>query len=180
MERLRCVQPPYSAEVTTTLEKVSLPGMDPLTLFRILANNPRVFRRIQRAGLLDPGSISVRLRELAILRTCALCGAEYEWGVHVKLFGAAAGLDDAAANRTWSEGSNGAEWTVQERLVLRLCEALHATNTLDDELWRELATSFETAQLLELIALAGFYHTISYMVNGCRVPLEPWAARAPE
>ena len=33
--------------------------------------------------------------------------------------------------------------------------------------------------MVELIALAGFYHTISYVVNGCEVPLEAWAARAP-
>lgn len=179
MERVRCVEPPYSAEVMTTLEKVSLPGMAPLRLFQMLANNPRVFRRMQRGGLLDAGSISVRLRELAILRTCALCGAEYEWGVHVKLFGAAAGLDEATVNRTWSQGSATPEWGTEERLVLRLCEELHATSTLGEELWRELAAVFEIPQLLELMALAGFYHAISYFVNGCRVPLETWAARAP-
>ena len=179
MERISRVEPPYSAEVTATLEKVSLPGMAPLALFRVLANNPRVFRRMQRGGLLDAGSIPLRLRELAILRTCALCGAEYEWGVHVSLFGAAAQLDEAAVRRTWKQGSAADEWTAEERLVLRLCEELHITSRIHDALWSELAAAFEAAQLLELIVLAGYYHAISYVVNGCRVPLESWAARAP-
>jgi rubrerythrin len=85
MKRLSCVAPPYSQEVTAALEKLSLPGMAQLALFRTLAHNPRVLQRIQRGGLLDPGSISVRLRELTILRSCALCRAEYEWGVHAKI-----------------------------------------------------------------------------------------------
>ena len=36
-------------------------------------------------SLLDRGSISMRNRELMILRICARCGAEYEWGVHVAI-----------------------------------------------------------------------------------------------
>jgi alkylhydroperoxidase family enzyme len=179
MERLRCVEPPYAEEVTAAFEKLPLPGMAQLALFRVLAHNPRVLRRIAGAGLLDVGSIPVRLRELAILRTCALCGAEYEWGVHVKAFGVAAGLDESAARSTWIDGSSGECWNPEERLVLRLCEELHATNGIDDALWSELAAHFEPTQLVELIVLAGLYHAISYVVNGCRVPLEAWATRAP-
>jgi alkylhydroperoxidase family enzyme len=179
MERLSCVEPPYSREVTAAFEKLSLPGMAQLALFRTLAHNPRVLQRIQRGSLLDPGSISVRLRELTILRSCALCRAEYEWGVHVKVFAASAQLDADAVAATWSEGSSAKLWSDQERLVLRLCEQLHATNTLDDELWRELAARFEPPQLVELIVLAGLYHAISYVVNACAIPLERWAARAP-
>ena len=179
MERLKRVDPPYSEEVQASLDKLSLPGMAPLSLFRVLANNPRVLRRIQRGGLLDPGSISVRLRELVILRTCALCGAEYEWGVHVKLFGAAAGLDEAMVRATWLEGSASVLWAAPERLVLQLAEELHTTNHVSDALWENLAHHFEPAQLVELIVLAGLYHAVSYVVNACKVPLEPWATRAP-
>ena len=37
-------------------------------------------------------ALSLRHRELLILRTTARCGAEYEWGVHVQVFAAKAGL----------------------------------------------------------------------------------------
>ena len=34
-------------------------------------------------------------------------------------------------------------------------------------------------QLLELLITVGWYHTISFVANAARVPLEPWAARFP-
>ena len=34
-------------------------------------------------------------------------------------------------------------------------------------------------QLVELVVLAGFYHTISFVVNGLGVELEPGAPRFP-
>ena len=56
----------------------------------VVARNPRALQRMMAGGLLDRGSISLRSRELMILRTCARCGAEYEWGVHIAVFGAKA------------------------------------------------------------------------------------------
>ncbi|MFT3925060.1 MAG: carboxymuconolactone decarboxylase family protein [Myxococcales bacterium] len=179
MERLSPVSPPYSAEVTASFAKLTLPGMEFLQLFRVLAHNPRLLQRIQRGGLLDPGSISIRLRELAILRTCALCGAEYEWGVHVAIFAGAASLSADDVSSTWRTGSSDARWGDAERLVLRLCEELHATQGLSDASWAELSTHFTSAQLLELTALAGMYHMISFVVNAGGVQLETWAPRAP-
>src|SRR5207245_4416886 len=60
----------------------------PILLFRVVGRNPRVLSRLMAGGLLDRGSISMRQRELMILRTTAICGAEYEWGVHVAAYGA--------------------------------------------------------------------------------------------
>jgi alkylhydroperoxidase family enzyme len=172
MSRLPPVAPPYSEEVLASFEKLMPKGMEPLHLFRVLAHNPRVLRRIQRGGLLDPGAISLRHRELVILRTCALTGASYEWDVHVKLFAAAAALssDDLEAART--EGSRASRWNEEERLVLRATETLHATNTLDDALYRELAAVFTPAARVETVVLAGLYHAISYVVNAFEVPGE--------
>src|SRR5688572_23620863 len=90
MERIRPLEPPYGEETAEELRKIMPPGMEPLRLFRVLAHNPRVLARIRKGGLLDPGSISVRDRELVILRTTALCNAEYEWGVHAGFFASAA------------------------------------------------------------------------------------------
>ncbi len=40
-------------------------------------------------------SVGLREREIVIDRTCARCGCEYEWGVHVAFFAVRAGFDDA-------------------------------------------------------------------------------------
>src|SRR5271154_4535791 len=84
--------PPFAAEIDAALARIMPPGTPPLVLFTTLARNPRVFQRFMAAGLLDKGSISVREREIAIDRTTARCGSEYEWGVHIAFFAGAAGL----------------------------------------------------------------------------------------
>ena len=170
MPRIDPVAPPYTDEVQATFTRLMPPGMEPLALFRTLAHNPRVLRRVQRGGLLDPGSISVRLRELVILRTCRLCGADYEWGVHAALFGAAAGLEGAALDADPDAGP----WTEDEAAVLALCDQLHATATVDDALWSRLAARFSPAQVVELVILAGLYHAVAYACNALQIEPEPW------
>ena len=100
MSRIEPLEAPYSEEVLASFAKLMPPGMEPLKLFRVLGHNPRVLRRIQRGGLLDPGAVSLRLRELVILRTCALCSGEYEWGVHATLFAPSAELDDTSRDQS--------------------------------------------------------------------------------
>ena len=84
--RIAALEPPFSPEVAEALERIMPKGVPPLALFRTLAVNERVFHRLMAGNLLDRGSISLRERELVIDRTCARCGSEYEWGVHVAFF----------------------------------------------------------------------------------------------
>lgn len=37
--------------------------------------------------------------------------------------------------------------------------------------------AFSDEQILELIMLAGFYHTVAYLTNGLKLPLEAYGAR---
>jgi alkylhydroperoxidase family enzyme len=153
------------------------PGVEPLKLFRTLAHNPRVLERFFAGGLLDKGSISLRERELAILRTTARCGSEYEWGVHVKFFAEKAELTSDQIRATVKGGADDEVWGRRDALIVRLADALHETATIDDGLWSELKAEFTDAQLLELIVLAGFYHMVSFLTNALRLPLELGAAR---
>ena len=67
----------------------------------------------------------------------------------------------------------------KERLILRLCDELHATANVSDELWTALAREWSPEQLVELVVLAGHYHAISFATNAFRLPLEPLGARFP-
>src|SRR4051812_41906570 len=91
--RIAPVEAPYETSIAQTFERIMPAGMAPLTLFRTMARNPRVLQRMFAGNLLDKGTIGLREREILILRTCARCGAEYEWGVHVALFAKTAGLE---------------------------------------------------------------------------------------
>jgi len=170
---------PYDEPIQTQFDRLMPPGVDPLVLFRTLANDQRLFSRFMGAGLLDKGHLSLRERELAIDRTCAQTGCAYEWGVHVTLFKDKVALSDeeveALATKTPEQGP----WSVRERLIVRLMDTLHATSRIEDDFWTELRAEFEELPLLELIMLAGFYHTVAYLCNGLDLPLEAYGAPLP-
>jgi len=48
---------------------------------------------------------------------------------------------------------------------------------VDDALWTALRTHHSEEATIELLLLAGFYRTTSYLVNALGLPLEPGAAR---
>jgi 4-carboxymuconolactone decarboxylase len=181
MPRLEPLQPPYEPSVAELLTKWMPPGaaVAPLALFRTLARSTALAERMRplAAGLLR-GSLPARQRELVILRACARCGAEYEWGVHVAAFAGAAGLsDEEVAATTRADGA--AAFVQAEANLLHLVDALHDTGTIPAALYEALAAAHAPAQLLELIVLAGFYHLISFVANAAGVEHEPWAARFP-
>lgn len=179
--RIPPLAPPYSETVERELAKIMPPGVPPLALFATLATNERVFARVMAGGLLDRGSLTLRERELVIDRTCWRCGAEYEWGVHVAVYGAKAKLSPAEIAATCSADPDAlaAAFSPREQLLVQLCDELHATARVSDALWSSLAAEFSPAQLVELVVLAGYYHAIAYAVNAFGVRLEPWAARFP-
>jgi alkylhydroperoxidase family enzyme len=176
--RIAPLDPPYAADVQSSFDVV-MRGAPPLKLFRSIAHNPRVLQRMMAGGLLDRGSIPMRLRELVILRATAVCGAEYEWGVHVAAYAAKAGItpDQWAAT---ASGADPGSWSTEDRLVLDMVDALHARYAIDDALWSRLAETFSTDQLVELVMLAGQYHGIAMLVNGLRIEHEAGAPRFPK
>ncbi len=182
--RIEPLQPPYDPEVAEALAKWMPPGSDaePLALFRTIMRHPRLAARMRPlgAGILGrEATIALGLRELMIDRTCALAGAEYEWGVHALAFGAAASLEERQLRATVHGGSREDCWSPEQRCVLALAEELHETSTVSDELWRQLRERFGDEQIIELVVTAGWYHVIAYLCNALAIAPEPWAARFP-
>lgn len=177
MPRIAPLAPPYDPAVADALTVMMPPGIEPLVLFRTVAHSPRILAKLRAANLLDRGPLERRDRELVILRTTARCRAEYEWGVHVAFFAPRVGLSEAQVAATVQAGADDPAWSRREALLIRLCDALHDRAAVDDQLWAALAEEWDAAQLLELITLAGFYHTISYLVNALGLEPEPFAAR---
>ena len=168
---------PYEVEIEEAFQRIMPAGMEPLTLFRTQAHNPRVLKRVFASNLLDKGSISLRDRELIILRTCAGCGSEYEWGVHVALFAKRAELDAATIVASHANASAHGQLAERDALLVKAVDELHASSNITDATWAALSGEFSSAQLVEIIALVGFYHTISFMTNAMRIELEAFAPR---
>lgn len=178
--RISPAQPPFSEAVQAWLNRTMPPGVPALTLFTTLARDERLFLRFFSGGLLDRGHLSLRQRETVIARTTARCGSEYEWGVHVALFATRVGFDPQQLVSLAHGGSDDACWDSHDRLLIRLCDELQDSATVSDELWQALRSEYAEEAILELLMLAGFYRTVSYLTNALRLPLESYAARLPE
>jgi alkylhydroperoxidase family enzyme len=176
--RIAPAQPPFSDAVQKTFDRLMPQGVPPLVLFTTLARSERAFSRFMAAGLLDRGPLGLREREIMIDRTCARCRSEYEWGVHIALFAQRVGFTSAEVEATLAPGVSDI-WSPQDTLVIRLADELHDTSSISGALWADLSRAFSNEQILELILLAGFYHTVADLTNGLRLPLEVYAARFP-
>jgi alkylhydroperoxidase family enzyme len=179
MPRITPAEPPYEPEIAAALERIMPPGVPPLVLFRSLARSPRVFAKLFAGGLLDKGPLSLRQREIVIDRTTARLGCEYEWGVHVAFFAERVGFTLEHIAATVAGDGDAACWAPDEHALISLVDDLVDRRTIGGRTWTALAAHFDETQILEAVALVGYYHTISFLCRGLDLPLESYAARFP-
>ena len=179
MPRIAPAEEPYPPQVAAALERIMPAGVAPLVLFRTMARNPRVFERIFAGGLLDKGALSLRQREIVIDRTTARLGAEYEWGVHIAFFAEKIDFDTDRIAATVHGPADAPGWSADEKALLAAVDDLVDRRTIGDETWNRLAALFDEARILEVIALTGYYHTISFLCRALDLPLESYGARFP-
>ena len=177
--RIAPAKPPFSEDIQAAFDRIMPPGAPPLALFTTLARDARLFARLRGGALLDKGHLTLRQREVVISRVTARSGSEYEWGVHAAFFGKTAGLDAAMLDSLVNGGAHDSCWSFEDRLLIRACDQLHAASDIDDALWSAMAVQFSEVAMVEVVMLAGFYRTVSYLTNALRLPLEPYAARFP-
>jgi alkylhydroperoxidase family enzyme len=179
MTRIAPASAPYEPAIASELERIMPPGLEPLVLFRTLARSPRVFGKIFASGYLDKGPFSLRQREILIDRTTARLGCEYEWGVHAALFAKRVGFGEPEVAAIARGPSDAPCWSADEQALIALVDDLVDHRSIRDVTWRAASTHFDEAQLIEAIAIVGFYHTISFLCRGLELPLESYGARFP-
>ena len=179
MSRIAPLEPPYAPDIGEQFDRI-MRGAPPLTLFRVVAGNARAWDKFRAASLLDGGPLSLREREIVIDRTCALTGCEYEWGVHIAAFAAAAHLTDEQVRATVLGKADAPCWSAAEQALIAAVDALHERATLTEAEFKALSAHYDDAQIFEIILLCGFYRTVSYLANGLALPLEENAARFPK
>jgi alkylhydroperoxidase family enzyme len=167
------------SEARIAMADEALPAMGPpINLFRLFARNMPMAEAMTGWGSYELSkrlSLSMRQRELIIDRVTALCGAEYEWGVHVASFGERVGLT-APQVASLTRGSPADPcWSASERAILTAVDELHDSADISDGTWESLDLSDE--QRLDLLLLAGWYHAISFVARASRIPLEETAPR---
>jgi alkylhydroperoxidase family enzyme len=173
MSRVASLQRPYEPDVAELLQALG----PPLELFRVFARRPARARGILGWGryyLSRNLAMTLRDRELVILRTTALLGAQYEWGVHVASYAGKAGLDPGQI-RSVTRGSFGDPcWSdPRDRAVPRAVDELCRSHDLSDAAWQELVEAVGGDGTIDLLLLCGWYHAISFVALAARLPDEP-------
>lgn len=177
--RIAPLEPPFPPNTQAAFDQIMPPGVPPLTLFTTLARSERIYSKFRNGGLLDKGPLPMREREIMIDRTCARTGNVYEWGVHVAFFAKRVGLDADEIEALALQSADWPQWSPSDATIVRLADELHETAQISDALWLALKNHFSEEQILELIALAGFYRTVAYYCNGLRLTPEPYGAPLP-
>src|SRR6516165_6544849 len=162
MPRIAPLEPPYDPATEEMLQRWMPPGagVEPLKLFRTLLVHGSLMSRMRPlgAGILGHGLLEPRVRELMILRTCARCGAEYEWGVHAAAFAASVGLTEPEVAATVDGGAENPVFSSRDRAVIRLADELRASAGVSDATYAALEQHFTAPEILELTVIAGWYH----------------------
>jgi len=137
-------------------------------LATMLRNRPLydVWRPLGRY-LNGQSSIGSRERELVILRTAWLCDGTYCWANHA-VAARTAGLGDSEIEAV-KVGSNDPTWNTADAALVRAAEELRMDGDITDRTWAQLATSYDDAQLIEIVMLAGYFFMVASTFNALRV-----------
>ena len=179
--RIKPLEPPFEAETGEILAAMMPAGVPPIALFRTFARNLPMAKAMRRWGSYELSkelSLTMRQREIVIDRVTAVCGCEYEWGVHVAFFAERVGLTPEQVMSLTHGHSTDACWTDgSERALIEFVDALHNSADVADDQWARLSRHLGDDQLLDVCLLTGWYHAISFVANAARVPLEAGAPR---
>ena len=166
MSRIPRREAAFDPETPVALERMMPGGVPPIALFRTFAHNLAMTDAMQGWGSYELSkalSLSLQDREIVIDGTCARCGCEYEWGVHVAFFAARAALDDGQIESLTRGGADDPCWTSErDQLLVRTVDAAHDTADIPNDLWDDLVTQFGVDQIIDLTMLCGWYRAISF------------------
>jgi alkylhydroperoxidase family enzyme len=126
------------------------------------------------AHVAGASSLSVRERELLILRISWLRHSDYELVQHLVL-GRRAGLSEAEIERL-QRGPDAEGWSEQDADLLRAADELHAAARIGAGTWARLAARYNEQQLMDLVFCTACYETIAMAANSFATQLEPGVA----
>jgi alkylhydroperoxidase family enzyme len=146
--------------------------------FNVMLMSPDVGAALQELGsvIRYKTALSARAREIAILEIARLRRSEFEWYAHSRV-GERAGLTalELAALR---DGTDAPTLSAAEAMVRELVRRLLVERDLDDAAYAAALDALGQRDLVDLIALVGYYETLALMLAAFRTPLPDGVAPA--
>lgn len=140
-------------------------------LYQVLLNSPPIAHGWEQmlSAVRNRSSLDAGLRELAILRVAVLNNAPYEFTAHVP-HARKAGQSEAAIEATRSvPPAADAPWTAQERLAIRLADAMTRDITVDDALFAQVQACFNAREQVDLVATIAAYNMVSRFLTAFHI-----------
>jgi alkylhydroperoxidase family enzyme len=177
--RIAPVSPPFAPNVQALFDRLPASWSPPFKLFTVLARDERLLLRFTGSSVsyLRPSHVTVRQREILLLRVTARCRCAYEWGMRVHYFAAEAGLSDAQIYASIYGDASDPSWQPNDKVLVQLADELHDTISISDALWANLRAIFSEEAVMQLLLMAGHYRTVAYIANALQLPLEPGVGR---
>lgn len=137
----------------------------------VLMHVPALGSRIAESGdyLRFHGQLAPADRELAMLATGREVEARYEWQAHEPL-ALKEGVRPEAVEVVRSKAAVDG-LLPREQLIIEVVRSLYRTHGLPDQLFQRASEQLGTQQLVELVALAGHYGLLGFILNGFQVDL---------
>jgi alkylhydroperoxidase family enzyme len=143
-----------------------------LNVLGTLARHPALTRAYHtfNGHVLFASTLSVRQRELLVLRVASLRGSAYEWAQHVFL-AHDAGIDDDEIARV-VEGPDEPGWAPLDAAMVRAVDELLADAMIADDTWKALAAELDEQQLMDLVFTVGAYDLLAMALRSFGVELD--------
>jgi 4-carboxymuconolactone decarboxylase len=137
---------------------------------------PAISERVAELGdhLRNHGELADPERELAILATVREGEAHFAWQAH-ETAGRHAGTRPEAIEAVRGKGVLDG-LTPRERIIIEVARSLARDHGLSNNLFKRAQDEFGTEQLVELVALCGYYRLVGYVLNAFQVDLPANAA----
>lgn len=134
-----------------------------------LARHPELARAFHTltGHVLFASTLTVRWRELLILRTAALRRCGYEWAQHVVLAREAGLTDEEVARVAEGPAANG--WSTLEGAMVAAVDELVADAEVTDATWAVLSGELDEQQLMDLVFTVGTYDLLAMAFQSFRV-----------
>ena len=120
--------------------------------------------------LLLATTLTLRQRELVILRVAALRSCAYEWAQHV-VVGRDVGLTDEEIARV-TFGPDAPLWEPADAAVIRAVDELISDRTLSADTWSVLLELLDVQQLMDLIFTVGSYDALAMLMDTFELDLD--------
>lgn len=143
-----------------------------LNVLGLLARHPDLTRAFHGfiGHLLFGTSLSIRQREILILRVGARREAEYEWLQH-KAIGLDAGMTSDEVQAT-VEGPDAEVWSPFEAELVRAVDELLSEARIGDETYATLAGELDEHQIMDVVFTVGGYDVLAMAMRTFDVPVD--------